>query len=59
MLIREAVADDIPALARVHFDAWHVGYAGLMPQGLLDATTMERRKASWELIMRISTTGEN
>ncbi|MBD0688359.1 GNAT family N-acetyltransferase [Streptomyces sp. CBMA123] len=51
MLIREAVADDGPALARVHLDAWLVGYAGLMPQGLLDATTLERRRAMWQLTL--------
>ncbi|TQF01934.1 N-acetyltransferase [Kitasatospora acidiphila] len=51
MLIRDAVVGDGPALARVHFDAWHVGYAGLMPQGLLDATTMERRTVSWQLTL--------
>ncbi|MEY9846117.1 GNAT superfamily N-acetyltransferase [Streptacidiphilus sp. BW17] len=52
MLIRGVVTADIPALARVHVDAWHVGYAGLMPQGLLDTTTMERRTASWERTVR-------
>ncbi|MFE6052820.1 GNAT family N-acetyltransferase [Kitasatospora sp. NPDC056446] len=51
MLIRDAVVDDGPALARVHLDAWLVGYVGLMPQGLLDATTLERRTATWQLTL--------
>lgn len=35
-MIRRAVPDDAPAIARVQVASWQTTYAGLLPQGLLD-----------------------
>lgn len=43
VLIRQAVADDAPAVARAHIRAWQVAYRGLLPQDYLDALTPEDR----------------
>lgn len=37
MPCREACAGDVPALIRIHIDAWQTAYRGLMPDELLDA----------------------
>jgi len=33
---RYATTDDLPALARLHVDAWRAAYAGLMPDDVLE-----------------------
>jgi ribosomal protein S18 acetylase RimI-like enzyme len=47
-MIRAAIRDDIPGLARVHVQSWLETYSGLMPQEILDAITLEARTLQWE-----------
>jgi GNAT superfamily N-acetyltransferase len=47
VVVRPARDDDAAAIARVHWQSWQETYAGLMPQALLDATTLELRLAQW------------
>jgi ribosomal protein S18 acetylase RimI-like enzyme len=47
-VVRPATRDDIPALARVHVQAWLETYSGLMPHEVLDAITLEARVLQWE-----------
>ncbi|MDB5802634.1 MAG: hypothetical protein JWL63_3573 [Rhodocyclales bacterium] len=47
MLIRPATPDDAQAIAEVHVAAWRSAYAGLMPQNVLDALSVEQRAAGW------------
>jgi GNAT superfamily N-acetyltransferase len=42
-----ATSGDIPAIARVHVDAWRETYPGLLPAFVLDALTYEEREAQW------------
>lgn len=51
MLIREAVAGDVPGLARVHVDAWRETYAGLIPDEYLAGLTYEAREQFWERVL--------
>ena len=47
-MIRAAIRDDIPGLARVHVQSWLETYGGLVPQEILDAITLEARVLQWE-----------
>ncbi|ESA33964.1 gcn5-related n-acetyltransferase [Leptolyngbya sp. Heron Island J] len=47
MLLREATHDDIPAIARVHVDAWRTTYRGIFPDELLQNMTYQRRENGW------------
>jgi ribosomal protein S18 acetylase RimI-like enzyme len=44
-------------IARVHVAAWRAAYAGLMPQGVLDALDAELRAASWARSLSMPGTG--
>jgi GNAT superfamily N-acetyltransferase len=45
--IRQANTADISSLARVHVQAWHETYSGLMPHNVLDGITQEARESQW------------
>ena len=47
MPIHEAEASHVPGIARVDADAWRTTYAGVVPQGYLDAMTYENRERAW------------
>jgi ribosomal protein S18 acetylase RimI-like enzyme len=46
-LIRRAVPADSRAIAEVHVRAWRAGYAGLLPQELLDGLSTNQRARDW------------
>ena len=45
--VREAVADDAAALARVHVAAWQAAYRGLVADEALDQLSVADRERSW------------
>ena len=47
MTIRAATAADADAIARVHVQAWHESYRGLLPDELIDGKTVEHRTMQW------------
>jgi ribosomal protein S18 acetylase RimI-like enzyme len=47
LIIRPAGLADVDAIARVHVQAWHESYGGLVPPAALDARTVEQRMAQW------------
>ncbi|MEN6351338.1 MAG: GNAT family N-acetyltransferase, partial [Syntrophomonas sp.] len=47
MRIREAAADDVPAIARVTVDTWKTAYRGIVDDGYLDNLTYEEREKGW------------
>jgi ribosomal protein S18 acetylase RimI-like enzyme len=49
--IRTAVLADAHAIARVHVQAWHETYRGLVPDALLDALSVERNTGLWQAII--------
>jgi GNAT superfamily N-acetyltransferase len=49
--VRRARLADAPAIARVHVDSWRAAYLGLVPSAVLDALSVERRRASWANIL--------
>jgi len=44
VIVRRARLDDAAAIAAVHVQAWHETYPGLLPQHLIEARTIERRR---------------
>lgn len=48
MLIRPALASDVPEIAAVHVRSWQVAYRGHMPDAFLDALDPVQRGASWD-----------
>jgi ribosomal protein S18 acetylase RimI-like enzyme len=46
-LIRPALESDIPAITRVHIDAWRTTYRGIVPQSHLDALDHTMREQAW------------
>jgi ribosomal protein S18 acetylase RimI-like enzyme len=47
MMIRAATPADAEAIARVHVQAWHESYRGLLPDPLIAEKSIERRTALW------------
>ena len=48
LLVRRAVPEDAPTLARVHVAGWSWTYRGVLPDGYLDAPERRpRREAQW------------
>jgi ribosomal protein S18 acetylase RimI-like enzyme len=45
--IRPATAEDAPAIASVHVEAWRQAYAGVLPQATLDGLSVEARTRMW------------
>jgi len=42
IIIREASAADERGIARIHVDAWHTTYAGIMPDSVLKALSYDK-----------------
>jgi ribosomal protein S18 acetylase RimI-like enzyme len=51
MLIREPTSADVPALGRLHAEAWQSAYVGQLPAEVLCRATVERRTALWMRIL--------
>lgn len=51
MNIRLANPEDAPALAKVHVDAWHAAYRGLVPDSFLKKITYIKREASFRELL--------
>jgi GNAT superfamily N-acetyltransferase len=49
--IRIATPADALAVARVHVQAWHETYAGILPDALIAKFTVEERSAAWNRIL--------
>lgn len=54
MKIRKAEPEDVPAIARVHVDAWLETYRGLVPDTYLDRLTYKNRESLWKGNIRSS-----
>lgn len=46
-MIRQAAPADARAIAEVHVRSWRAAYRGLLPDGLLDALSVEDRARGW------------
>ena len=46
-MIRRATPADVDSIARVHVQAWRESYSALMPQGAIDARSVETRANQW------------
>lgn len=47
LLIRDAVADDAPEVARIHVQSWRAAYRGLIAQEVLDGLSISERTEGW------------
>ncbi len=47
MIIRAAVPDDAPAIARVHVETWRAAYRGVVPDAHLAGLSVTERAAGW------------
>jgi ribosomal protein S18 acetylase RimI-like enzyme len=45
--VRPATADDAPAIASVHVDAWRQAYVGVLSQETLDGLSVDARTRMW------------
>lgn len=48
MRIRKAELEDASGIAKVHVDSWRTTYKDIMPSGLLDNLSYEKRTVLWE-----------
>jgi GNAT superfamily N-acetyltransferase len=48
MKLRRAGPDDVPLIARVHFESWRAAYRGVVPDSYLDSFTVEKREAAFK-----------
>jgi len=48
MIIRLATVEDASALARVHVEAWHAAYRGVVPDSFLEQITVSKREAPFQ-----------
>lgn len=46
--IRTATTRDVEAIARIHVDAWHATYAGIIPDAYLVSMDMGRQRRMWQ-----------
>lgn len=51
MAVRLAEVSDAPAVAAVQVQTWRTAYAGLMPDEVLAAQSVERRTAMWQRLI--------
>jgi ribosomal protein S18 acetylase RimI-like enzyme len=51
VIVRAAVADDAPAMARVHVAAWERAYRGLVADAEIAARTPAAREAMWREVL--------
>ncbi len=49
--VREAALADVPAIARIHVDAWRETYAGLISKRALAVHSYEERVALWTRVL--------
>ena len=49
--IRPATIEDIPAIARVHVDAWWTTYRGIVPDEYLASLSHEGRERMWRAVL--------
>jgi ribosomal protein S18 acetylase RimI-like enzyme len=47
VIIRPAALADVDGIARVHIQAWHESYRGLIPDGAFDDYSVEKRVVQW------------
>ena len=47
LLVRPAVMEDVPQIARVHVDSWRSTYSGILSEDFLAAMSYEDFKAHW------------
>lgn len=57
MNIRIAISDDANAIARVHVDAWHTGYEGIMPRDFLQSISLASRERQWAKVLSTTSDG--
>jgi GNAT superfamily N-acetyltransferase len=50
-VIRTAEPADVPAIARVHVDAWRTSYTKMLPSTVLENLSYEERERSWREIV--------
>ncbi|MGB7341179.1 MAG: GNAT family N-acetyltransferase [Phototrophicaceae bacterium] len=48
MIIRDAVAQDVDAIASVHVASWQTTYTGIMPDEAIAARSFEVRQRQWQ-----------
>ncbi|RDY70044.1 GNAT family N-acetyltransferase, partial [Halobacillus trueperi] len=48
MKIRKAKPEDVPAIAKVHVDAWLETYRGIVPNAYLNRLNYKKRERLWE-----------
>lgn len=46
-MIRPAVPEDAPEIARIHVETWRTAYGGIIPASFLASLSLENRKAMW------------
>ncbi|MBE9059507.1 GNAT family N-acetyltransferase [cf. Phormidesmis sp. LEGE 11477] len=51
MIVREAIRNDIPAIARVHVDTWRTTYRGIVPDEILANLSYEKRENGWHQVL--------
>ncbi len=51
MIIRAATPDDVPAIARVHFDSWRAAYREIIPAEILQSRSLEQRVQQWRSLI--------
>ena len=49
--VRPAEPEDAAAIAAIHVTAWHEAYAGLLPDEMIAALTVEVRQAWWAQVL--------
>ncbi|MDW0115980.1 GNAT family N-acetyltransferase [Sporosarcina thermotolerans] len=47
MQMREAILEDVEAIARVHVDSWRSTYKGIVPDSYLQQLSYEQRAENW------------
>jgi GNAT superfamily N-acetyltransferase len=54
--IRQAIAGDAAAIARVRIDAWRTTYRGIVPDAYLDAMDVEASTRMWDRVLTAAAT---
>jgi len=50
-IVRRAMIEDVPGIARVHVDTWRTAYAGLVPDEVLTNQSYKQREDIWQNIL--------
>jgi ribosomal protein S18 acetylase RimI-like enzyme len=50
-MIRRAIPSDADGIARVHVQAWHESYRGIIPDEAVNAFSVEQRAAHWRTVL--------